>query len=128
MLPLKLWASEFKLINTKTGADCKCLFDLRFSHQWLWKVITGLWCVTPCSPVVILWCFGRMLYLYSQGRRESQRNNIDNMLSFSACCLHLAGYLLVLLINPEDVSSIWICNISELLSDYLVTHPRKTTW
>lgn len=41
-----------------------------------------------------------------------------------ACCLLLAGYLLELLLNPEDGGGISSWNISELLLPCVAFHPR----
>jgi hypothetical protein len=39
--------------------------------------------------------------------------------------LILAGYLLGLFLDPEDGGSTFLRNVSELLSNYTVLHPRR---
>jgi hypothetical protein len=40
-------------------------------------------------------------------------------------CLFITGYLLGLLLYPEDGGSILLINISVLLIDYTASHPRR---
>jgi hypothetical protein len=44
--------------------------------------------------------------------------------SKSACLLLLAGFILDLLFNPEDGSSMFLQNTNGLLLDYIALHPR----
>jgi hypothetical protein len=46
------------------------------------------------------------------------------MLQSSACCLLPVGFLLDLLLNPEDGGSTFFCNISGLLPDCMAIHSR----
>jgi hypothetical protein len=41
-----------------------------------------------------------------------------------ACQLLFACYLLGLLFDPEDGGSVFLQNVSELIPDYTVSHPR----
>jgi hypothetical protein len=55
----------------------------------------------------------------------SQFTNILEEEQSSACHLLLDGYLLVLLFHPEDRGGTFLQNISELLPEYTVSHPRR---
>jgi hypothetical protein len=45
-----------------------------------------------------------------------------NVLQGSACCLLLSGYLLGVLVDPEDGGSKFFRNFVELLPHYMVSH------
>jgi hypothetical protein len=44
---------------------------------------------------------------------------------YSACCQLLAGFLLDLLLEPEDGGNTFLWNIGALLPDYTVLRPRR---
>jgi hypothetical protein len=41
-----------------------------------------------------------------------------------ACFLFLAGFLFVILFNPEDEGNTFLRNVDERIPDYTVSHPR----
>jgi hypothetical protein len=60
-----------------------------------------------------------MYYRHLQGEGVSQARSRQEMET------HLAGFLLGLLVNPEDESNSFIENIDELIPYYTALHPRK---
>jgi hypothetical protein len=76
--------------------------------------ISVFWDKIPCSPVKTPHHFGGTYRLHLQRRRVS-----------SACSLLHAGFLLGLLIDPEDGGDIFLRNIDFPLPDYMALYSRR---
>jgi hypothetical protein len=49
-------------VNNQQVKHQLMISDLRFSHQWLWRVPRIFWDITPYSLVKVNRCFGRTYY------------------------------------------------------------------
>jgi hypothetical protein len=77
---------------------------------------TTYWDVMPCGLVEVHQYFRKTQCLHQQGERSSQARNQPS------CLLLLSGFMLGSFSEPEDEGSMFLWNVSWLLSDYTVLH------
>jgi hypothetical protein len=81
---------------------------------------TIFWDVAPCSPLECHRRFGRTYCLHLQGRSLSQARTRRKPRQRHLPLIH--GYLIGLLLDPEDEDSTFLRNVGGLLLDYTVLH------
>jgi hypothetical protein len=106
---------ERQTANLVVGSSRKTkLLDLRLSRQWLWRILSSR-----------MWLFSLLLLVLSGLLYRPMAEPSFLCMASSVCCLCLAGCLLDVLFDPEDVGSTFLWNAGELLPYYTASHPRR---
>jgi hypothetical protein len=91
------------------------------------KKSSVFWNIVPYSLVKLNWCFKVMCPLHLQSLNISQAGNQHEAGSkkCSVYCLFHTGFLLGLLLTPEDGVGMFLQNVSWLSRGYIEIYPRR---